>query len=87
MDPHIVVISIMIGFVAHLVADSLTREGLPLFFPFKFKIGFPPIEALRIPTGGIIEHFIVFPGTAIYIVWLAINNKDKIITIAKLLHK
>ncbi len=87
INPEIVITSIMIGFVAHLIADSLTREGLPLFFPLKFKIGFPPIEALRIPTGGIIERFVVFPGTGIYIVWIFINNKDKILSIAKLLHK
>ena len=87
INPQIVLVSIMIGFVMHLIADSITREGLPLFFPLKFKIGFPPIEALRIPTGGIIEHFIVFPSTAIYIVWLLINNKEKVLTIAKLLHK
>src|SRR3972149_5543837 len=41
VDIQIVISSIMIGFISHIAADSLTKEGVPLLFPFKWKIGFP----------------------------------------------
>ncbi len=51
----------MIGFVSHLFADSLTKEGIPLFWPLPMKFGFPPFKSLRIRTGGFLEKFIIFP--------------------------
>lgn len=87
INTNMVMVSILIGFIMHLVADSLTREGLPLFFPFKWKIGFPPIEALRIPTDGIIEHLVVLPAIGVYLIWLCFTNQDKLLIILKMLHK
>lgn len=57
----IVWLAFMIGFVSHLLADCFTKEGIPLFFPIHWNIGFPPLKELRIKTGGRIEKFIVFP--------------------------
>jgi inner membrane protein len=54
--------SFMIGYLSHLVADSFTKEGIPLFFPIPWKFGLPPFKALRITTGGIFEKAVVFPG-------------------------
>lgn len=51
----------MIGFVSHLFADSLTKEGIPLFWPLPMKFGLPPFKSLRIRTGGFLEKFIIFP--------------------------
>lgn len=59
---EIVWVSFMLGFISHLVTDSFTQEGIPLFLPFKAKVGFPPIKALRIKTGAWIEKSLVFPG-------------------------
>ena len=44
---------VLIGYVSHLIGDSITKEGIMLFSPLsKFRIkGF-------IKTGGIIEHII-----------------------------
>lgn len=70
VDANLVIASLMIGMVSHLFADSLTKEGVPLFFPFKIKVGIPPIKALRITTGKFAETFLVFPGVLIYIFWL-----------------
>ena len=65
VDMNIVWWGFMIGVFSHLVTDSLTKEGVPWFFPIPFRIGFPPFHTLRIRTGGIIEQFIVFPGLLI----------------------
>lgn len=62
VDMNIIWWTIMISYLSHLIMDSLTKEGLPWFFPIPIRFGFPPIKLLRIKTGGIIENFIVFPG-------------------------
>jgi membrane-bound metal-dependent hydrolase YbcI (DUF457 family) len=70
IDTNIVLWSMMIGFVSHLVADCLTKEGLPLLYPIKLNFGFPPFKALRITTGSWVENFIVLPAIGGYIVWV-----------------
>jgi inner membrane protein len=81
----LVIFSILTGFISHIAADSLTREGIPLFFPVKFKIGFPPFEFLRITTGKFMEKFIIFPGVLAYIIWLVYYQKDLFLSLIKLI--
>jgi len=75
IDTNIILISLVIGFVSHLGLDFLTQEGLPLFFPLKWKLGFPPFKKLRIRTGRFVENWLVFPillailiGLVVYLV-------------------
>ena len=63
----------MIGFVSHLVMDTLTRDGVPWLFPIPVRLGIPPFRGLRIKTGGMIEKSIIFPGLlalTFYIIYL-----------------
>lgn len=62
VDQEIVWWSFMIGFISHLVMDTITREGVPWLFPIPWHIGIPPIKALRMKTGGLWEKSLVFPG-------------------------
>ena len=78
VDPTIVLWGIMIGYGSHLLADSLTKEGLPLFFPFNLSIGFPPIEALRVTTGKWVENFMIFPAVGIYTVWFVADHQSEL---------
>lgn len=82
---HTVYVSMMIGFVSHLAGDSFTKDGLPLLFPLKLKVGFPPIEAFRITTGKWIENLIVFPGTIAYIFWFVGVNQDRLLSLFRLI--
>lgn len=82
---QIVVAAVMIGFISHIAADALTKEGVPLLFPLPFKIGIPPIEALRITTGKFFEKFIVFPGVLAYIAWTIANKKEVLLSLVKLI--
>lgn len=84
IDYQMVAMSLMIGYVSHLLADSVTEEGLPLFFPFKLKVGFPPIKSWRIKTGHWFEKFVVTPGVIIYTFWIVINHWTVIHTIINL---
>lgn len=55
----------MIGYLSHLLTDSLTTEGVPWFFPIPIRLGFPPFKSLRLKTGGLIEKVLIFPGLVI----------------------
>lgn len=84
IDPQITLFAIMIGSISHLVADALTEEGIPLLFPFGFKVGFPPIRSWRIKTGMWFENLIVFPGVLIYLFVFVQNNQNQLLAIIKL---
>jgi inner membrane protein len=84
VNPKIVLISIMVGYVSHLLADSFTEEGIPLLFPFKFNFGIPPIKKWRIVTGGWFEKFVVFPGIFVYLVWFIGRYRDVLVEIIRL---
>lgn len=62
VNSQVILFSVMIGYVSHLLSDSLTKEGLPLLFPFKFSFGIPPLSSLRMKTGEKFEKLIVYPG-------------------------
>ncbi len=82
--PTLVLISVMIGTISHLVADSLTEEGVPLFFPLGYKFGFPPITSWRIKTGKWFEEFVIFPGIFVYLFAFIASYQSQLITILKL---
>lgn len=68
---HIVFIAVLFGCVMHLLADALTLEGIPLLWPMKKYIGFPPIRSWRFRTGSWPEHvvvwaFMILVGVGIY---------------------
>lgn len=83
INPQLVLISIMVGLISHLVADSLTEDGIPLFFPLKIKIGFPPIPSWRIKTGHWFEKYVVFPGVLVYLLWFVTKNHQLYLAIFK----
>ena len=78
LDMDIIWWSFMIGFVSHLVMDTLTQDGVPWLLPLPFKFGFPPIRALRVATGGLVERFIVFPSLIAIDVFIVYQNYAKI---------
>jgi inner membrane protein len=52
-----------LGYGLHLGADSLTKAGVPWLWPlYRHPLGFPPLRALRIQTGGLLEHALVVAG-------------------------
>lgn len=83
VDHKILLISVMIGFVSHLLADSLTEEGVPLLFPIGINFGFPPIRSWRIKTGKWFENLVVLPGVVLYLVWLIGSYKDPLLKLLR----
>jgi inner membrane protein len=74
----------MIGVASHLVMDSFTKEGVPWLLPIPFKFGFPPVKALRLTTGKVVELLIIFPGLLAFNAWLYSTHYRQILD---LLHK
>lgn len=60
---------VLVGYIAHLLGDSLTNSGCPILWPIKiagrrwFPIG--PPAAFRFGTGGWVERFVAMPVFAI----------------------
>lgn len=79
VDYKIVLASLMVGLISHIIADGLTKEGVPLLFPLKFKFGFPPLSFLRITTGSWVENVLFLPGVAVYIIVFANFYKEELL--------
>lgn len=84
INVQIVFWALMIGYLSHLLLDFFTEEGIPLLFPLKIMVGFPPIPSWRIKTGKWFEKFVVFPLIIFYLVWFVGNNSGKIVEILRL---
>jgi membrane-bound metal-dependent hydrolase YbcI (DUF457 family) len=63
IEPRLFTQSALIGFIAHLVADSITVMGIPLLWPLGKNMGFTPrpFHGIRIVTGKWFENLVVFP--------------------------
>ena len=73
---HIVLIAGMAAYLSHLVADMVTVEGIPLFFPIQTMYGIPPrpFEGIRILTGHWFENLVVFPLVNLALLMLIYRN-------------
>ena len=87
VDPQIVFYAVMIGYISHLLADGITKEGLPLFFPLPFEIGFPPLQVLRITTDSWVETYLVQPGIAVYLIWFVYAHQQQMLELIHLIAK
>lgn len=59
-NSKIVWLALVLGYILHLFADALTEEGIPIFWPNKFHLGFPPIRSLRFRAGSWAEPVVVW---------------------------
>jgi inner membrane protein len=53
-------LALVLGYILHLFGDSLTEEGIPIFWPAKWHLGFPPIRSLRFRAGSWAEPIAVW---------------------------
>lgn len=67
-----------LGIISHLLTDSLTRNGVPWFYPLDIHLGFPPFRSLRLKTGGILEKAVVFPLLLILTIWMFLHYKHNL---------
>lgn len=81
--PHLVFAAFMASYFSHLLADMVTVQGIPLFFPAGKMYGIPPVpfQGLRIETGQWFENFIVFPTANALLVSLTVAGWPTISTL------
>lgn len=65
LDMRIIWWSFMIGVVSHILFDMPTKDGVPLLWPIKWRIGIPPFRFMRIRSGFFVEKLFIFPGLAV----------------------
>lgn len=75
--------SFMIGFVSHLIMDTISRDGVPWLFPIPIRFGFPPFRFLRLKTGGLLEKSFIFPGLIICNIWIYYHYYNRFLEILK----
>ncbi len=73
----------MIGFISHLIMDTLSRDGVPWLFPIPVRLGFPPLRFLRMKTGGLLEKSFIFPGLIILNIWIYYTYYGRFLEILK----
>ena len=72
VEGHWVLVAGLAAYFSHILADMVTVEGVPLFFPHQHMYGIPPhpFQGLRMVTGGWFEDFIVFPAANALLIWV-----------------
>lgn len=83
VDMDIIWWAFMIGFVSHLVMDTISRDGVPWLFPIPIRFGFPPLRFLRMKTGGFLEKTAVFPGLILLNIWIYYSYYYRFLEILK----
>ena len=83
VDMDIVWWAFMIGFISHLVMDTISRDGVPWLFPIPIRFGFPPFRFLRMKTGGLLEKTFIFPGLIILNIWIYYHYYGRFLEIIK----
>ena len=52
--------AIILGYMSHLIADSATKSGVPLFYPYPAVCVFPGSARYRVKTGSLMGEGVVF---------------------------
>ncbi len=83
VDMDIVWWAFMIGFVSHLLMDTITRDGVPWLFPIPIRFGVPPLRFLRLKTGGLLEKSFIFPSLILINIWIYYRYYDRFLEILR----
>ncbi|MDH7570085.1 MAG: metal-dependent hydrolase [Armatimonadota bacterium] len=81
LDPAPVWTCFALGYLSHLVVDSLTEGGIPWFFPFGGRVGFPPFRPWRARSNGWFEHLVAIPLLWGAIFWAWQGRLPEILTL------
>lgn len=69
----VIIFAFIIGYLSHLIMDTLTTEGVPWLFPIPYHIGFPPYKQYRVKTGKFVEKFVIFPSLFLLNAYFFVN--------------
>ena len=80
INTQYVLVAGLLGYTSHLLADMITVQGIPLFFPYQRMFGIPPrpFEGIRIQTGQWFENLVVFPVVDLLFLLLLFTYRSNI---------
>jgi len=80
INKNVLIISSLISYASHILADMFTVEGVPLLFPYTKMIGIPPrpFEGIRMMTGKWFENLVIFPAINLVLIILIIAKWQEI---------
>lgn len=69
-----------LAYGSHLLADSVTVQGIPFLFPYQRMFGIPPhpFQGLRIETGKWFENLIVYPTVNLVLIAMIVERWSEI---------
>ena len=71
--------AILIGYMSHLIADSTTKSGVPLFYPHPAVCVFPGSARYRVKTGSLMGEGVVFVVVVmLLLIFMPISHKGGI---------
>jgi inner membrane protein len=77
---HTVWLAFMIGYISHLVADTLTDRGVPWLWPIPLSIKIPPgPEELRVTTGSMVETVLLRGSLMIAAIFLLYSHWNMLV--------
>jgi inner membrane protein len=65
---NVALVALLVGYLLHLVADSLTLGGVPWLWPAHMRFGFPPKRSWRFRSGSRAEPVVVVAVAVLVIV-------------------
>lgn len=83
VNTEIILWVFLISYGSHLLADMVTVEGIPLFFPYQKMFGLPPwpFHGVRIVTGKWFENWVIFPIVNIALIVVFLSHWARVQTI------
>lgn len=79
-DVKLFMLAFELGFLAHLAADAVTVQGIPLFWPIGDNMGFPPrpFHGIRMVTGKWFENLVVFPLSLLLVITILASHPTEV---------
>ena len=65
-------VAFIIGYISHLVADSITKSGIPFLYPWKKRLHLLS-KKITLKTGSILEYLILILLIIFFVYWLKAN--------------
>jgi inner membrane protein len=77
IHPDLIWLAFMVAYSSHVVADWITTQGVPLFWPYQVMYGFPPdsLKRLRVNTGGFEEYLVTVPIVGFLFITFLLTNR------------
>jgi membrane-bound metal-dependent hydrolase YbcI (DUF457 family) len=79
VDARVVWYAFLLAYASHILMDALTKDGVPLLFPWALSFGFPPLARWRVRTGSWREYLLVVPALVVILTWVVTTRLEPLV--------